>query len=261
MPKNIRTSISIGLEPLRTRCPRCDKRMRRDYTNHRTVFSPDRTIALTLQIVRCKNSQCSRFKRPYRPEVEWHYALPDTKFALDTSTVIVAAHLEGKSNLAIHRNIVGLGIPSSPRSIANILSRDKRLFTQRSPFSGQLISQLKAERMALLDILVEPDPGGGLRVLVHECFSNCVLAGARVSRAHADEELSALFHSIIDRLPVPVELILLSPSGIVRSAVTRMWPRTKVIEVMSDGLIGKRTDKWEQRRQGRPRRRSSRPSS
>ena len=225
------------------------------------ILVSDAESPLTLQIVRCNNSQCSRFKRPYRPEVEWHYALPETKFALDTSTVIVAAHLEGKSNLAIHRNIAGLGIPSSPRSIANIISRDKRLFNQRLTFSGPLLDQLKAERRALLDIVAEPTPNGGLRVLVRECFSNCVLAAARISKGYADEELPVLFHSIIDRLPVPVVGILLSPSNVVRSVVTRMWPRTDIVELMADGLIGKRTDKRQELRQRWLRRRRWRQSS
>ena len=233
--------------------------MRRDYTNSRSLYFPDRTVSLTLQILRCNNRVCSRYKLPHRPEVEWHYALPDTKFGLNTCAAIFAAHLDGQSNLAIHRMIAELGIPGSPRSIEGVLRRYRDHFIrEQSSWSPHLLERLKKEKRAFIDILVGCDLPTGLHVLVRECFSNCVVADAWISRETADEELRGLFHAVSDRLPVPIVRILHSPVSIVRNVATQMWPRTRMNEVKADGLLGKRKEKRRDRRlSARPRRRRS----
>lgn len=216
--------------------------MRRDYTNRRTVFFLNRTIFLTLQIVRCNNSRCSRYKQPHRPEMEWHYAMPGTKFALDSCGVIFAAHLDGKSNLSIHRTIREYGFPCASRTVANVVSRYQDVLTRAaSPWSTEVMGRLKAERKAILDILIACDQRYKTCVLVRECFSNCILAGTSISKSKADEELSILFHSVIDRLPVPVVQILSSPVAAIRTVAAKMWPNSPIVDVEPDGVLGQRT--------------------
>ncbi len=241
MSRAARKSLRIGIEPLWKCCPRCDMQMRRDYVNRRTVFFPDRTISLRLQIMRCQNVQCSRYKRPHRPEVEWHYALPGTKFGLDTCAAIFAAHLDGKSNLAIHRAISELGLRSARRSVGNVVRRYVELFaTAASPWSAEVNRKLKVERKAFLDILLACDENTRMYCLVRECFSNSILATSSIAKKRAVNELRSLFQSVIDRLPVPVVKICCSGPGTLIDVAEKMWPETSIRQTNPDGIVGKR---------------------
>lgn len=68
------------LQPLRQHCPHCGRRLGADSDNHRTVTARDGRGRLTLQIRRCRPPAGSAYLRPYRPEAEGRYALPQQEF-------------------------------------------------------------------------------------------------------------------------------------------------------------------------------------
>lgn len=213
--------------------------MRRDYKNRRTIFEPSRTLPLSLQILRCNNEKCSRYKRPHRPESEWQYALPGTKFGMTVGGFIFAAHLDGKSNLAIHRAISEMfSFKCASRSMEGVIRRYEKVCSLGvSPWSASVVEKLKRERKAFLDVLVAYDLGSHFYVLVRECFSNCLLAGRAISGNKA-EELQGLFRSVIDRLPVPVVQVCCTQFDAVRSVAIGMWPQVPVVEVKTlDSVI------------------------
>ena len=250
MAKRSRKTVRIELEPLQRECPRCDKPMRRDYRNSRTIYSPRSTVFLTLQILRCKTPDCSRYRTPYRPEVEWHYALPGTKFALDTCAEIYAAHFVGALNRNIHKFLGAYGIPSALRSISNVIRRYDQLFVKAAPlsWSPSHVGRLNEERGAILDIVVVYLRDPYLTIIVRECLSNLILASVATSMEKADEELRPFFNSIAELLPVPTLKIYCSPHEIVRREAARVWPNVRLVEVSPDGVVGKRTDQRDVRR-------------
>ena len=87
------------LSPVTTHCPECAHTPWADYDNYRTVTTPDAVTRLTLHIRRCPNPRCSRYRRPYRPEAEPHFALPHHEFGLDVIALV------GRLRHAEHRSI------------------------------------------------------------------------------------------------------------------------------------------------------------
>src|SRR3954453_22783603 len=78
-----RPERALTLTPITVNCPEGQRRTHADYNNFRTVTTLDGVTRLTLTIRRCRNPECPRFLRPYRPEAEPHFALPHHEFGLD----------------------------------------------------------------------------------------------------------------------------------------------------------------------------------
>jgi hypothetical protein len=66
----------VTLTPLQTTCQKCGSRMRMGHHSHRTVTTLQGVTRLTLKVYRCRNTECSRFHQPTRPEEEGSWALP-----------------------------------------------------------------------------------------------------------------------------------------------------------------------------------------
>ena len=76
------------LTTLRKNCAECGQRMWSDYDNWRTITTLSGTVRLRLKVRRCHNEQCSRHLKPYRPESEGSYGLPQHEFGLDVIALI-----------------------------------------------------------------------------------------------------------------------------------------------------------------------------
>src|SRR5206468_463604 len=87
------------LQTVTTQCPSCQHRLWADYANYRTLTTLDGVLRLTVGVRRCPNPRCARFRIPYRPEAEGHFALPHHEFGLD----VVA--LTGRLRYAEHRSV------------------------------------------------------------------------------------------------------------------------------------------------------------
>ena len=87
------------LEPLRRRCPFCGHAMWADYANHRCVTTLTGVVRLKLKVRRCANRLCERYRRPYRPEAEGAWALPEHEFGLDVIALV------GSLRYAGHRSV------------------------------------------------------------------------------------------------------------------------------------------------------------
>ena len=71
------------LRTLRRKCVACGGAMWCDYDNRRTVVTLGGPVALRLKVRRCVGRACPRYHRPYRPESEGGWALPQQEFGLD----------------------------------------------------------------------------------------------------------------------------------------------------------------------------------
>ncbi len=91
------------LQPWFLHCSACHQRLGADSKNRRTVATLTGLLRLTLDIRPCPNPHCPRYRKPYRPEAEGCYALPQHEFGLD-----VIAHV-GNLRYGEHA--------ASPRSI------------------------------------------------------------------------------------------------------------------------------------------------
>jgi hypothetical protein len=95
-----------------------------DYRNRRTVATLDGLVGLVLDIRRCHNRECPRYRLPYRPEAEGRYALPQHEFGLDVIALVGASrYAEHRSVPEIHQHLVGRGLGIAERTVTNLLDR------------------------------------------------------------------------------------------------------------------------------------------
>jgi hypothetical protein len=69
-------TIQLRLEPFNDRCRECGQPLWVAYHNFRTIATLDGLLGLRLVVRRCVNGGCQRYHRPYRPEEEGAFALP-----------------------------------------------------------------------------------------------------------------------------------------------------------------------------------------
>src|SRR5262245_11400723 len=102
------------LSPVTSHCPTCGHRLWTGYTNYRTVTPLTSVPRLTLYVGRCPNPACERYHRPFRPEAEPHFALPQHEFGLDVLALVGRLrHAEHRSVPEIHRELRRRGVAVS----------------------------------------------------------------------------------------------------------------------------------------------------
>jgi hypothetical protein len=78
------------LECCQTSCPVCGGLTWQQYTNQRTLVTLEGVIRLRLKVRRCQRPSCPQYHKPYRPEAEGRFALPQHEFGLDVIAQIGA---------------------------------------------------------------------------------------------------------------------------------------------------------------------------
>src|SRR5713226_9334267 len=69
-----KASRQVTLQPHQIICRGCGSRMRMGHHSHRTVTTLQGVTRLILKVYRCRNTACSRFHLPTRPEEEGRWA-------------------------------------------------------------------------------------------------------------------------------------------------------------------------------------------
>src|SRR6266699_5624903 len=76
------------LEVQRTKCVECGQEMWVAYHKERKIMTLQGLCRLTLVVRRCRNKECSCYKRAYRPEEEGRFALPHGECGLDVIALV-----------------------------------------------------------------------------------------------------------------------------------------------------------------------------
>src|SRR6185437_16447730 len=74
---------TLELPALTRTCPACGGPLWSAYVTRRAVTTLDGTIGLRLQVRRCRDPLCPRYRAPLRPEQEGRFALPEHESGLD----------------------------------------------------------------------------------------------------------------------------------------------------------------------------------
>lgn len=227
-----RPQSETELEPLRKDCPHCSGPMWWAYDNRRTVLTLSGLVRLRLKIRRCVNPACPLFQRPYRPEIEGRFALPQSETALDVIARVGALrHREHRSQSEIHQHLSGeLGLPLSLRNVANLLERYDELTATSLADPERLARLLAGPRRVILAIDgLQPHKGHEILWVVREHLSGEVLlATALLSATHDD--LKALLAQVKQALeglePEPPQVAALISDGqqTIRTAIAAVFP-------------------------------------
>ena len=213
------------LRTLRTNCPHCGQRMWADYDNFRTVTTLEGLLRLTLKVRRCRNPDCASYHRPYRPEAEGRYALPQHEFGLDVIALVgTLRYAEHRSIPEIHRHLVARGVALCERTVTNLLERYDELLAV-SLTDNQRLRQLLAKQQRVLLALdgLQPDVGHEVLWVLRDCLSGEVLlAKSLLSARQAD--LAALLATVRDALSVPIAGVVSDGQQSIRKAVVQALP-------------------------------------
>jgi hypothetical protein len=172
-----------------------------------------------LKIRRCRHRDCSAYRRPYRPEAEGRYALPQHEFGLEVIALVGALrYAEHRSIPEIHQPLLARSLSIWERTVTNLLDRYDELLAVSWTDNTRLCKLLaKPQRVLLALDGLQPDVGhevlGGLR----DCISGAVrLAKSLLSARQKD--LAALLTTVRQQLPVPMEGVISDGPQSIRKA-------------------------------------------
>lgn len=225
--RNVRPTPSEEetLEPVRTACPACGRTMWADYSNHRTLVTLHGLKRLHLRIRRCPHAECTRYHRPYRPEVEGGLALPSHEIGLDVIARIGSLrYAEHQSVPEIHRHLRGQGVDLAERTVTYLLERYDELLALSVSDTERLreITAKEGRVILALDGL-QPDVGHEVLWIVRDCLSGEVLRAKSLLSA-TTEDLAALLGGVATALPVPVVAVVSDGQRSIRRAVAKALP-------------------------------------
>ena len=213
------------LDAVQTACPACGRQMWYAYSNFRTLVTLDGLVRLKLKIRQCRNAECPRHDRPYRPEAEGALALPHHEFGLDVIAMVGALrYAEHKSVPEIHRVLRERGVDIAQRSVTCLLERYDELLALSLSDADRLreITAREGRVILALDGL-QPDVGHEVLWVLRDCLSGEVLM-AKSLLSSAAEDLAALLEAVVSVLPVPIEGVVSDGQRSIRRAVERALP-------------------------------------
>jgi hypothetical protein len=186
-------------------CPACGGTLWAAYKSHRVVVAMEGPIRLAIQVRRCRDPDCSRYRAPLRSESEGRFALPQHEFGLDVIAAVGALrHAEHRSVPEIHAELARRGVPICVRSVGNLLDRYDELLALALTDPGRIRRLTRtAGRVILAVDGLQPDVGHEVLWVVRDILSGEVLlARSLLSGTRAD--LAALLGQVRDALDVPV---------------------------------------------------------
>ena len=216
---------SQHLQPWFLHCTACHQRLWADYKNRRTVATLTGLVRLTLDIRRCHNSDCPRYRKPYRPEAEGNYALPQHEFGLDVIALVGKLRYgEHRSVPDIHQALCRRGLNIAPRTVSNLLDRYDELLavtlTDDRRLRGLLAEQGRV--IVALDGL-QPDVGHEVLWVLRDCLSGEVLLAKSLLSAR-QQDLADLIGQVRDGLTVPIAGVISDGQHAIRKAVAQALP-------------------------------------
>ena len=213
------------LQPVHTDCPDCQRLMWADYTNRRTVTTLEGIVRLILHVRRCHNTDCPRHARPYRPEAEGRYALPQHEFGLDVIALTGALrYAEHRSVPEIRQHLLGRGLAIAERTVTNLLDRYDELLAVTLTDESRLTGLLAQQKRVILAIDgLQPDVGHEVLWVLRDCLSGEVLL-ARSLLSARQQDLAKLIGQVRDGLKVPITAVISDGQQSIRKAVAQALP-------------------------------------
>ena len=213
------------LRPAHRLCPDCGALMRLRYENRRTLVTLTGSVRLRLKIRRCEVTGCSRYHKPYRPELEGALALPQHKFGLDVVALVRALrHRDHRSVPEIHAVLTARGVAIAERSVTNLLDRYDELLATRLMERQPLRRRLAAQGRVILALDgLQPDVGHEVLWVIRDCLSGLIVLARSLLSGRA-QDLVALLREAVEAVGVPVVGVISDGQTSIRQAVALVLP-------------------------------------
>ena len=213
------------LEPYQRRCAHCGGPAHVAYHSRRTVATLDGLYRLTLVVRHCQDPACPLYHRPYRPEEEGHWALPQGEFGLDVIALVGALRFgEHRSVPEIHRALRAQGVAIAERTVTHLAQRYEELVTLRLADQARRRERVAQQGRVILALDgLQPDVGHEVLWVLRDCLSGEVLL-ARSLLSGTEDDLATLLREVKDGLPVPITGVISDGQHPIRKAVQRVLP-------------------------------------
>ena len=213
------------LQPWFAQCTACHRRLWADYKNQRTVATLTGLLRLTLDIRRCHNPDCQRYRKPCRPEAEGYYALPQHEFGLDVIALVGNLRYgEHRSVPEIHQALQRRGLDIAQRTVTNLLDRYDELLAVTLTDNRRLRDLLAEQGRVILAVDgLQPDVGHEVLWVLRDCLSGEVLLAKSLLSAR-QKDLAPLISQVRDSLTVPIVGVISDGEHAIRKAVTQALP-------------------------------------
>lgn len=223
--KQLTPTITHDLVPERTTCLDCGRHLRADYTNRRTLTTLDGVTRLHLTIRRCRNEQCPRVRKPYRPEAEGRFALPRHEFGFDVIALVgQLRYREHRSIPEIRTHLTGRGVRVAERTVLNLLDRYDELLAVVLTDDHRLRCVLADQKRVILGLDgLQPDVGHEVLWVVRDCLSGEILAAKAMLSARR-KDLIGWLTEVKKACPVPIAGLVSDGQHTIRQAVTAVFP-------------------------------------
>jgi len=221
-PTAVRSEVLQCLQPT---CPLCGGPTWRPYTNRRRVVTLEGVVELRLRIQQCRTSTCTRYHKPYRPEAEGRYSLPQHEFGLDVIAEVGRLRYQEHASVPeIHQRLQARRLPISERSVTNLLDRYDELVALQlnDPARLRAATQAAGKVVLALDGL-QPTVGNEVLWGVRDCLSGAILLARSLLSATADD-LAPLLTAVKEALDVPIVGVISDGQPSVRNAIAQALP-------------------------------------
>jgi len=220
--------VELRLEPQKTTCVECGQEMWVAYHAHRKIITLEGLRRLTLQVRRCRNQECGRYKCAYRPEEEGRFALPHGECGLDVIALVgTLRYKEHRSIKEIHEHLKGRGVQVCERTVEHGLHRYEELVTVHLHQKERLQKLFEKQGRVILAIDgLQPDVGHEVLWTIREVISGEVLV-ARALLSSSQGDLSSLLTDAKAMLPetVMVSGVVSDGQQSIRLAVATVFPK------------------------------------
>jgi len=223
--KHLTPTVTHDLAPARSACPHCDRPMRADYVNRRTVATLDGVARLNLTVRRCRNESCEAVRRPYRPEAEGRFALPRHEFGFDVLALVGRLrYREHRSVPEMHAHLTARGLAVAERTVLNLLDRYDELLAVTLTDDRRLRTVLAERGRVILAVDgLQPDVGHEVLWVARDCLSGEILSAKAMLSARR-KDLIAWLSEVKAACPVPVAGIVSDGQHTIRQAVAAVFP-------------------------------------
>jgi len=222
-----RAREELHLEAQRTACVECGQEMWVAYHAHRKIMTLQGLCRLTLVVRRCRNKECSHYKRAYRPEEEGRWALPHGECGLDVIALVgTLRYREHRSIKEIHEKLKERGVQVCERTVEHALHRYEELVAIHLHQKERLYKIFEKQGQVILAIDgLQPDVGHEVLWVIREVISGEILV-ARALLSSSQEEIAALLREAKEMLPEKVEVrgIVSDGQHSIRLAVATVFP-------------------------------------
>jgi hypothetical protein len=214
-----------GLRPCFQQCLSCGRWLWVAYYRERTVTTLTGLVRLRLQVRRCVNQACPRYRVAYRPEDECRWALPHSEIGFDVIAAIGAWRFgEHRSVPEIHQALRQRGVPIAERTVTHLIQRYEELVALRLSDQPRLRARLERQGAVILALDgMQPEVGHEVLWVIRDCLSGEVLL-ARSLLGGTETELAGLLEEVRAALTVPVRGLVSDGQPSIRKAVAGVFP-------------------------------------